>query len=126
MFQKIRRIFADPPQPPEICQPQKPSPEQIIERLEREAAEGRVDAMYLLGMTYYSGDGVQKDPGQAKEWFEKAAAEGNSKAMRNLAEMYTAGDGVEKDPAKAKEWLRKAEEIEIMLKALGLVWGVAE
>ncbi len=118
MFQKIRRLFADPPHPAEICQP---TPEQIIERLEREAAEGRVDAIYLLGMTYYSGNGVQKDPGQAKEWFEKAAAEGDTKAMRNLAEMYTFGDGVKKDPAKAQEWLRKAEEIEIMLKALELV-----
>ncbi|MDO9522443.1 MAG: tetratricopeptide repeat protein [Methanocorpusculum sp.] len=126
MFQKIRRLFADPPQPAEICQPQNTTPEQIIERLEREAAEGKVDAIYLLGMAYYSVDGAAKDPGQAKAWFEKAAAEGNTAAMRNLAEMYTAGNGVEKDPVKAKEWVRKAEEIEIMLKALGLVWGVAE
>jgi TPR repeat protein len=126
MFQKIRRLFTDPPQPAEICQPQNTTPEQIIERLEREAAEGKVDAIYLLGMAYYSGDGAAKDPGQAKAWFEKAAAEGNTAAMRNLAEMYTSGDGVEKDPVKAKEWVRKAEEIEIMLKALGLVWGVAE
>jgi hypothetical protein len=29
-------------------------------------------------------------------------------------------------PARAKEWLRKAEKIEIILKAMGLVWGVAE
>lgn len=126
MFQKIRRLFDDPPQPAEICQPQKPTPEQIIERLEREAAEGKVDAIYQLGMAYYSGDGATKDPGRAKAWFEKAAAEGNTKAMRNIAEMYTSGDGVEKDPVKAKEWLRKAEEIEILLKAIGWVWGVAE
>jgi len=126
MFQKLRRLFSPENHPVETCQPQKDTPEQITARLEREAAEGSVDAIYMLGMIYFSGDGAERDPGRAKEWFEKAAAEGNTAAMRNLAGMYSAGDSVEKDPAKEKEWLRKAEEIEIMLKALGLVWGVAE
>ncbi|HKM42164.1 MAG TPA: tetratricopeptide repeat protein [Methanocorpusculum sp.] len=126
MFQKIRRLFAWENHPAGESPCQKNTPEQIIGRLEREAAEGSVDAMYLLGMTYYSGNGAEKNSVKAQEWFEKAAAEGNTVAMRNLAGMYTAGDGVEKNPAKAKEWLRKAEAIEIMLKALGWVWGVAE
>jgi len=110
MFQKIQRLFADPPQTAEICQPQNTTPEQIIKRLEGEAAEGKVDAIYLLGMAYYSGDGAAKDPAVAKAWFKKAAAEGNTKAMRNLAEMYTTGNGVEKDPAVANQrFARKAK-----------------
>ncbi len=126
MFQKIRRLFSPENHPKEDNESQNTPPVSVIPRLEREAAEGRGDAIFRLCLIYYFGDGAAKDPGQAKEWFEKAAAEGNTAAMRNLAEMYTAGNGVEKDQAKAKEWLRKAEEIEIMLKALGLVWGVAE
>ncbi|RBQ25349.1 MAG: hypothetical protein ALMCE001_04030 [Methanocorpusculum sp. MCE] len=110
MFQKIRRFFADTPHPAETCQPQKDTPEQIIERLEREVAEGNVDSMFQLGSIYFSGEGVQRDPSCAKEWFEKAAAEGNTAAMRNLAVMYTTGDGVEKDPAVANQrFARKAK-----------------
>jgi len=126
MFQKIRRLFSPKNRPAEINPPQNTAPEHITARLERESAEGTVEAMFQLGLMYYSGDGAAKDLARAKEWFEKAAAEGNTKAMRGLAGMYTAGDGVEKDSVKAKEWLKKAEEIEIMLKAMGLVWGVAE
>ena len=126
MFQKIRRLFSPKNRPAEINPPQNTAPEHITARLEREAAEGNVEAMFQLGSIYISGDGVERNPARAKEWFEKAAVVGSPKAMRRLAGMYTAGDGVEKDSVKAKEWLRKAEEIEIMLKAMGLVWGVAE
>ena len=126
MLQKIRRFFADPPQPADADVPQALPLEPVIAQLEREAAEGNIDAMFRLGSMFISCDGVERDPAHAKEWFEKAAAEGNTAAMRRLAGMYAAGDGVEKDPAKEKEWLKKAEEIEIMLKAMDLVWGVAE
>ncbi|WP_319378298.1 tetratricopeptide repeat protein [uncultured Methanocorpusculum sp.] len=128
MLQKIRRFFADPPHPADADTdaPQGRTLEPVISRLEREAGEGNVEAMFRLGSIFISGDGAERDPALAKEWFEKVAAEGNTVAMRRLAGMYAAGDGVDKDPAKEKEWLRKAEEIEIMLKAMGLVWGVAE
>ncbi|HJJ51486.1 MAG TPA: tetratricopeptide repeat protein [Methanocorpusculum sp.] len=126
MFQKIRRLFSPENPPREDNDFQKTPQVPVIPRLEREAAEGKVEAMYLLGMIYYSGDGASKDPEQAKAWFEKAAAEGDTVAMRSLAEMYNNGEGVEKDPVKAQEWLRKAEAIEIMLKTLGWVWGVSE
>ena len=126
MLQKLRRIFADPPQPADARVPKENEPEPLIPRLESEAAEGNVEAMFRLGSIYFSGVGVPRDPGHAKEWFEKAAAEGNTAAMRNLAGMYASGDGVEKDPDRAKEWLKKAEDIDIMLKAMALVWGVGE
>ena len=110
MFQKIRRFFADQPQPGETCQPQNTTPEQIIERLEREAAEGNVDSMFQLGSISISDEGGKRNPALAKEWFEKAAAEANTAAMRNLAGMYAAGDGVEKDPAVANQrFARKAK-----------------
>ncbi len=110
MFQKIRCLFALENHPAGDNPCQKNTPEQIIERLEREAAEGNVDSMFQLGSIYFSGGGVQRDPSCAKEWFEKAAAEGNTAAMRNLAGMYAAGDGVDKDPAVANQrFARKAK-----------------
>ncbi|WP_048062024.1 hypothetical protein [Methanocorpusculum labreanum] len=61
MLQKILRIFADPPQPADAG----PAPgipfEPVISRLEREAGEGNVDAIYLLG--------VAKDPAVANQRF---------------------------------------------------------
>ncbi|MDD2411212.1 MAG: hypothetical protein PHV81_06090, partial [Candidatus Methanomethylophilaceae archaeon] len=73
MLQKIRRLFADPPQTAETCQPPNTTPEQIIERLEREAAEGNVDAMFRLGSIYFSGEGVKRDPAVANQRFARKA-----------------------------------------------------
>jgi TPR repeat protein len=51
------------------------------------ANQGNVDAQNNLGVMYYSGEGVPRDPGKAKEWFSKAAAQGNEDAKANLEAM---------------------------------------
>ena len=66
--------------------------------------------MRFLGVSYKTGDGVDKDPAKAIEWYQKAAEAGDTTAMVNLGVSYKTGDGVDKDPAKAIEWYQEAAE----------------
>jgi len=74
MFKKMRCLLADPPQTAETCRQQNTTPEQIIERLEREAGEGNIDAMFRLGSIYFSGEGVEKDPAVANQRFGRKSS----------------------------------------------------
>jgi TPR repeat protein len=66
------------------------------------------DAMFNLGKSYESGDGVAQDYGKAREWYEKAAAKDNSDGMNHLGLLYEQGQGVAQDYSKAREWYEKA------------------
>ena len=74
MFKKMRCLFADPPQLAETCRQQNTTPEQIIVQLGREAGEGNIDAIYLLGMAYYSWDGAAKYPAVANQRFGRKSS----------------------------------------------------
>jgi tetratricopeptide (TPR) repeat protein len=65
-------------------------------------------AMFNLGKSYESGDGVTQDYGKAREWYKKAAAKDNSNAMNNLGVLYEKGRGVAQDYRRAREWYEKA------------------
>ena len=79
-----------------------------IDILKEAALSGDVAAQFNLGMCYYSGDGVEKDPTQASIYFQLAAAEGDADAQFNLGTMYLNGEGVEKDANKAVIWYGNA------------------
>ena len=49
---------------------------------------------YDLGMAYYEGKLVERDPKKAAEWLSKAAAKGYAPAMFVLGGMLLGGDGV--------------------------------
>jgi hypothetical protein len=66
------------------------------------------DSQYRLGMTYFSGQGVEKDYVKAFELFQKSAVQGNAAAQGNLGLMYENGLGVTPDNAKAIEWYQKS------------------
>jgi len=61
-----------------------------------------------LAISYYGGEGVEKDLTQAIEWLTKAADQGYGEALFLLGQCYAEGEGVEKDTAKAKELYQKA------------------
>jgi TPR repeat protein len=71
---------------------------------------GRQDqaALYLVGQSYWLGQGVKKDYKLAAEWFLKAAECGNAAAMCLLGEASERGQGIERDYAQAAEWYRRA------------------
>lgn len=74
------------------------------------AEQGHKLAMFLLGVRYLAGNGVEKKPDEAARWFRRAAEAGLPDAMVNLGSLYSTGTGVAKDPAQALEWWRKAAE----------------
>ena len=56
-----------------------------IKWLEKAAAQGNSDAMYLIASCYYyGGNGIKKDIAKAKEWMQKSADAGNETAIDNL------------------------------------------
>ena len=77
--------------------------------LAKEAAEaGSLKAMWIMGLAYAHGRGVEQNYEEAFRWYLKAAEAGHAPSQANLACLYARGDGVEKDMSKAEEWVRKS------------------
>lgn len=76
------------------------------------AAAGNSNAMYLLGLMYMMGDGVQQSDQQAREWWEKAATAGNPDAMIILSRLLmTCTDGSQ-NKQRAIELLENAAKFD--------------
>lgn len=80
----------------------------LIDAVRRQAGQGSVEAVFLMGTASDEGLGMTEDPAQAVEWFLKAAAEGHTLAEHNLGNAYAAGRGVTVDRAAAVAWWLKA------------------
>ncbi|HVV28997.1 MAG TPA: hypothetical protein VHC40_13625 [Rhizomicrobium sp.] len=79
-----------------------------LAQYERDAKEGRADALYNLGLAYSTGQGVGVDLVVAHKWFNLAAVRGieAAKSWRNqLAGEMSAGQ-VAQAQRLAREWLR--------------------
>ena len=72
------------------------------------AEQGLAEAQYDLGVSYYFGDGVAKDPRAAVRWFRMAAEQGDAKAQYNLGVAYWNGKGVITDKREAYIWFSLA------------------
>ena len=81
-----------------------------IDALKKQAESGDVNAQFTLANTYYFGEVVPQDFGQAAVWYRKAADQGNTNAQFSLGMMYVEGQGVEEDDSQAAIWLRKAAD----------------
>jgi TPR repeat protein len=80
-------------------------------KLFRESAElGNAVAQHALGVCYFTGIGVAKNPDEAMAWLNKSAAQGNADAQFKVASVLIRGDGVPADEAKALEMLRAAAD----------------
>ena len=79
-----------------------------LAQYERDAREGRADALYTLGLAYSTGQGVGVDMVAAHKWFNLAAVRGveAAKGWRNqLAAEMTTGQVAEAQRL-AREWLK--------------------
>ena len=77
----------------------------------RKAAEtGNLEAIWILGLAYAHGRGVEQNYEEAFRLYQQAAQAGHAPSQANLACLYARGDGVKKDMAKAEEWVRKSAE----------------
>jgi TPR repeat protein len=71
----------------------------------RLAAQGNVDAQFIVGKMYMTGQGVEADSEQAMKWFRAAASQGNVDAQFFLGATYLMP---QKDVAEGMKWLRLA------------------
>ena len=79
-----------------------------LTQYERDARDGRADALYNLGLAYSTGQGVTIDMVAAHKWFNLAAVRGveAAKSWRNqVAAEMTTGQIAEAQRL-AREWLR--------------------
>ena len=79
-----------------------------LTQYERDAKDGRADALYNLGLAYSTGQGVTIDMVAAHKWFNLAAVRGveAAKSWRNqVAAEMTTGQIAEAQRL-AREWLR--------------------
>lgn len=81
-----------------------------FEDCKRLAETGVSAAQHLLGMLYFSGKGVEKNPAEGVKWYRRAAEQGLAKAQFNLGVCYATGDGVARDDAEAVKWYLQAAE----------------
>ena len=105
---------------------QDPFPGDSIEKLLKCAEQkGRWAslAQLYLGLRYYEGDGVAKDPVEAVRWFRKSAEQGSVDAQSLLADCYKNGEGVAKDEEEAAKWYRGVVEHWQRLAATGDVFA---
>lgn len=79
--------------------------------IQAQAADGVVEAQYLLGGWYFFGNeeqGISIDRAVGAQWFIKAAEQGDVDAQRILGLLYEQGAGVAQDLSIATDWARKA------------------
>lgn len=73
------------------------------------ADDGMVESQYNLGLLYYGGKGVERDPERAHDWYLRAATGGFPRAQYKVAEMYESGDGIRADLPRAHFWFSMAK-----------------
>lgn len=81
---------------------------QEVFQLERNAAEGNVNAQNDLGLMYSLGLSVGQDYVKAENYYEQAASQGDIGAQYTLGVLYRDGYGVDKDHTKAKYWFEQS------------------
>jgi TPR repeat protein len=74
------------------------------------AAGGDGIAAYYLGLMYWEGKGVERDPAAAVSWISRAAQSGQSEAQLTLATAYALGEGAPRDYQLAAKWMAEAAE----------------
>ena len=78
-----------------------------LAQYERDAKEGRADALYNLGLAYSTGQGVGVDMVAAHKWFNLAAMKGRTDAIsmrREVAEMMSDAE-IATAQREARAWM---------------------
>jgi len=81
-------------------------------RLYRAAADqGNVEAMFVLGHCYGTGEGVAPDMQKAVRWFRAAAELNNPRGLCKLGLCYLIGEGVPENATEGVRYLQAASEL---------------
>jgi uncharacterized protein len=77
----------------------------LVPKLERLAQSGNAEALYHLGMMYWTGSGATKDTDKGVSYFERAAAAGDPLAAYKIGCLYDGQGAVfDRDAAKALQY----------------------
>ena len=74
------------------------------------AEKGHLWAQHRLGVCYYNGIVVERNPAEALKWFSRVAEQNEPWAQYRIGLCYLKGEGVEKNEHEAVEWFNKAAE----------------
>ena len=81
---------------------------EMFEECRRKAEQGDADVQLRLGSLYFSGKGVERDPGKAEKWWRRAAAQGSAEAAQRLESFRTSHAECDNDHEKAYRIVRYA------------------
>ena len=79
-------------------------PAEAVKWFRKAAEQNYAKAQYNLGVCFYAGEGVAKDP-EAVKWYRKAAEQNNAEGQLYLGLSYVKGEGVAEDLVEAYKWL---------------------
>jgi uncharacterized protein len=86
----------------------KTDPARAVAACRRLADQGDSHAEGMLGIMYFSGQGVPQDYTTAAFWYRKAADQGFALAQYGLGIMFYTGSGMPQDYAQTLKWWQKA------------------
>lgn len=72
------------------------------------ALQGDAHAQYMVGLMYWSGEGVPYDEAEAARWYLLAAENGDVQAQFQIGNFYYTGEAVEQDLVQAHFWFSVA------------------
>jgi uncharacterized protein len=79
-----------------------------IKHLRLRAEDGNAEAMFLLGVAYAQGRGVDRNDTAAARWFHQATRKGHVRAKASMGYVYATGRGVRRDPVLGYIFLTQA------------------
>lgn len=82
-----------------------------LEWAKKSERAGAAEAMFVLGLAYDHGRGVEEDKKKAAEYYRRGADMGNADCMNNLGCMYLEGENVPQDKKKGFELCLKAANL---------------
>lgn len=97
-------LFSEQTQAFAIPQPSKEIAASKLAYIQLNAANGEVEAQYLLGLMYLSGRFVVEDKVAGLAWLTKAAEGGEIKAQQTLADLAFEGKLMQRDLVLAERW----------------------
>jgi hypothetical protein len=81
---------------------------ETVKSLRFKAEDGHAESMFLLGVAYAQGRGVEQNETAAARWFHQASRKGHVRAKTSMGYLYATGRGVRHDVTLGYVFLAQA------------------
>jgi TPR repeat protein len=85
--------------------------EDSIRHIRFKAEDGHAESMFLLGIAYAQGRGVERNDTAAARWFHQASRKGHVRARTSMGYLYATGRGVRHDLVLGYIFLAQASKL---------------